>query len=139
MHYDPESFTEDQEAQWAVHVITGATVSPMEFKQASPRRWTMRVLFSDIGDDKNRRTTGAISVKESLNLLRRFLLPSDIVSTVPGQREPPTLVIYNLISQPFRCKLTRFTVVRNYINNATRETARAVVDLEFVEYIEATT
>jgi hypothetical protein len=155
-HYDPTEFTESFTTEWKIVPITTAGVNPAVFTTAEPRRWSMKLLFNDLGEDSSR-DLGAGSaradVDTQLALLRAFALPqiygqlisgvslglqsTNGVSSNSDGLPPPILVVF-LINRAFRCVLKELTIVRKAIHPLTRATTRAEADVVFLEYTEAT-
>ena len=48
-HFDPKDFTEKYTAEYADVPVTGHSINPIQFKVARPRKWSMKLLFNELG------------------------------------------------------------------------------------------
>lgn len=141
-HYDPKDFTETYAVEYADVPATGSAVSPIQFKVSKPRKWSMKLLFNDLGVNPASRSPGAVSCDSSLAMLHGFTLPLSVggygrpgTSSEGDAKKPPVLLVF-LLGTAFKCHITSLSVKRLKIDPGAHYTLRAEADVEFTEYID---
>lgn len=143
-HYDPSEFSEEYTAEYADVPVVGDTIQPIAYKFSHPRKWTMKLLFNDLGESFDKRQqTDTKTTQEALDYLRAFMTPKNYrgVVSIANSDKPPVLLVF-LTNQYFRCCLTTMTVRRLKIHPSgglgmmRGQALRAEVDVTFVEFIE---
>lgn len=138
-HYSPIDFTENYVTEYAEVPIFGPRAMPIQYKFGRPRKWNMRLLFNDLGEDATRVTSGRISTEESIKRLAKFMHPlARRGSSEKGKLGPQTLFV-SLIKEIFPCRLATMTIKRLALHPLTRVTTRAEVDVVFIEFVISAT
>ena len=159
-HYFPETATEDLSAEYKEVPVAAAFMKSLMFLWGNPRKLSMTLLFNDWGEpsDSNR-SSGKLSVADSLDWLRQTIHPSAIRPnakgepsgryvgpwgwdnmTIPGDPEkrtgePPPVLIVNLTDETFWGHLTGMTITYRKLHPSTRKPIRAEAEVEFKQYI----
>jgi hypothetical protein len=155
-HYFPETATEDLSAEYKEVPVAAAFMKSLMFLWGNPRKLSMTLLFNDWGEpsDSNR-SSGKLSVADSLDWLRQTIHPSGLNSmglgryrgpwgwdnmTVPGDPEkrtgePPPLLIVHLTDETFFGHLTGMTITYRKLHPSTHKPIRAEVAVEFKQFI----
>ena len=141
-HYNPKELVETYETEYQKQGVNGVRAQRLQFVYTHPRRWNMQVLFNDLGEhaplDSKRKST-----EDSLDQLALWTRPltwrnafrMDLdVATNAGMDKPP-IVLVLLSSQGFFSYLTQLTVTHTHMHPTTGKTVRALVDLEFTEFL----
>lgn len=155
-HYFPETATETLSAEYKEVPVAAAFMKSTMFLWGNPRKISMTLLFNDWGEPSNsNRSSGKLSVADSLDWLRQTIHPSGLNAqgsgyyrgpwgwdnmTIPGDPEkrtgePPPLLIVRLTDETFFGHLTGMTITYRKLNPITRKPIRAEVEVEFKQYI----
>ena len=137
-HYDPKDFVDKYTAEYADVPVTGHYLNPIVFTVARPRKWTMKLLFNELGRDPKVQNSSAMTVDDSISFLRGFMMPKNYggfgASSKIGGEKPPVLLVF-LTNEIFICHLTDMSIKRLKIHPTNRSTLRAEIDVSFTEFV----
>jgi len=149
-HYNPQDFAEVNSVNYMTDPAVGVVFARSQWGHGNPRKWSMRILLSEWGDDRAHRSPGYLPTEETISWLRNSMYPGDpetwtlnkspflLVgnSSDPGKMAPPPLMII-LMRGPIIAYLVNMHIKRLKLHPVSLVTIRAEVSLDFLEFLPA--